>query len=69
MPRYQEIVSRTTRQEPDKATPAHSKSRTFSWRAGTKVTTVTLACGHSKVYRGFDEGPKFKALCKECEGP
>jgi len=66
MAQYQKIVSRSERQEDDKQTPARSKSRTWSWRAGTKVTTVTLACGHTKEYRGFDGGPKFHALCKEC---
>lgn len=69
MPQYQAVVDRETHQEDDKMTPAHSRSRTFSWRAGTKVTTVTLACGHTKQYRGFDNGPKNKALCKECPDP
>lgn len=62
---YQEIVSRKTEREPDRSTPAHSRSRIWSWRAGTEVTTVTLACGHTKVYRGMFV-PKTKAWCKEC---
>lgn len=64
---YQEIVSRKTTTEPDKSTPAHSRSRTWSWRRGTDVTTVTLSCGHTKAYRGdVHSVPKTKALCKEC---
>lgn len=66
MPQYRYIESRSTVQEPDKQTPAESRSSTFSWRAGTQVTTVLLSCGHTKDYRGFDRGPKNKALCKEC---
>jgi len=62
---YREIVGRKVRQEPDKSTPAHSRGRVWSWRAGTKVTTVNLSCGHTKDYRG-DYVPKSQALCKEC---
>ena len=62
---FQPIVSRKTEREADHVTPAHSRSRIWCWRAGTKVTTVTLACGHTKVYRG-DSVPKDKALCKQC---
>ena len=40
------------------------KSKTFTWWQ-TKVTTLTLECGHQKVYRG-DSTPKSTAICKEC---
>lgn len=65
MSTFRKIVSRKVSQEPDKSTPAHSRSRVWSWRAGTRVTTVTLSCGHTKDYRG-DYAPKHRALCKEC---
>jgi hypothetical protein len=31
------------------------------------VTTLTLECGHTRVYRGH-QVPKNKCKCKECEG-
>lgn len=67
MAAFRKIVSRSMSKEPDKQTPAHSRSRTWSWRAGIDITTVTLSCGHTKDYRGYGQsGPKTKALCKEC---
>jgi hypothetical protein len=67
MAHYRRIVDRSTRRESDRSTPAHSRSRVWSWRAGTEVTTVTLSCGHTKDYRGdVHRVPKVKALCKQC---
>jgi hypothetical protein len=43
---YRDVVSRSMKQESDKSTPAHSKSRVWSWRAGTEVWTLLLSCGH-----------------------
>lgn len=66
MPQYRYIESRSTVQGPSKQTPEYSGSSTFYWKAGTEVTTLLLSCGHTKDYRGFDRGPRDKALCKEC---
>jgi hypothetical protein len=61
---YRSIVGRKTQREPNRTSV---RGRLFTWRAGTDVTTVTLSCGHTKVYRGFkDSAPKEKALCHEC---
>lgn len=38
---------------------------TYSW-SSTDVHTLTLECGHTKVYRGHAAAPKHKALCKAC---
>ena len=38
--------------------------KTFSW-SKTKVTTLKLECGHSKVYRG-DYAPVLRVKCLEC---
>lgn len=32
----------------------------------TLVTTLTLECGHQKVYRGYGGVPKTKVRCKDC---
>lgn len=39
-------------------------TRTFNYRA-VFVTTITLECGHKRVYRG-DSAPSSRALCREC---
>lgn len=62
---FREIVARSRSQAPNRQTPAHSRSRTWSWRRGVDIWTLTLSCGHTKVYRG-DYTPKNMALCKEC---
>jgi hypothetical protein len=62
MGRFQKIIRRKTRREPSKSS---WRGRLFTWRAGTEVTTVTLACGHKKTYRGMYV-PEEQALCKEC---
>lgn len=61
---WREVITRSSTHEPDKT--GGSKSRGFYWRKGTRVTTVVLSCGHTKSYRGDHDGPKKRALCKEC---
>lgn len=61
---YQMIIGRKVEQEPNKTSV---RGRTFSWRRGVDIITVTLECGHQKVYRG--NAPKRKAQCEECERP
>jgi len=38
--------------------------KTFSW-SKTKITTLKLECGHTKVYRG-DYAPAARVKCNEC---
>lgn len=61
---YRAIVGRKVEKEPDRTSV---RGGAFSWRRGIDIITVTLECGHQKVYRG--EAPKEKARCAECARP
>lgn len=61
---YRKIVDCRTSKEADTAS---NNSHGFTWRRGIDVYTVTLECGHKKVYRG--QAPSYRAMCKECERP
>jgi len=39
--------------------------KTLNWRRGIDIFTLTLECGHKKVYRGT--APDNRALCKQCQ--
>jgi hypothetical protein len=57
---WRTIVKRTVKQK------EHSSShgRTMRWWVSF-TTTLTLSCGHKKVFGG-DGGPTIKARCNEC---
>lgn len=37
----------------------------YSWRS-IKVTTIYFECGHTRVHRGSDDGPKKNGFCNLC---
>lgn len=43
------------------------RGRNYTWWQ-TRVTTVTLECGHTKVFRG-ETIPKAKVRCTACGEP
>lgn len=45
---------------------ASLSSRGYSWQS-IKVTTVYFECGHTRLYRGSNDGPKKNGFCKACE--
>jgi hypothetical protein len=59
---YRKIVKCVKSKERDSLSITH---KTLNWRRGIDIFTLTLECGHKKVYRG--SAPDQRALCKKCE--